>query len=99
LFSVATNNPGTDRKVGDHDEDQGTPRVTVSIPDNHKDQPAIRYELTFWGPDATFAHPQFHNGTVLTARGSVTAKNDRQRLNVPDLTPLHNGSKPKGDQP
>ena len=77
----------------------GAPCVTVSIPDNRKDQPTVWYELTFWGADATFARQHFRNGTVLTASCGVKVKNDRLRLNVRNFTPCTTGANPKTTNP
>jgi len=95
MFSAEAFISGTVRKVGDFGEFDGNAFITISIPDNRKDQPTIWYELTFWGPDAVFVHKNFRNGTVLTARCSIKLKNNHLRLNVLDFTPLHNWGKPK----
>jgi hypothetical protein len=88
MFSAEAHISGTIRKVGELSHYQGSPCITVSIPDNRKDQPTTWYELTFWDAHATIAEANFRNGTILTARCSMKVKNDRLRLNVNHFTVL-----------
>ena len=91
MFYAEANISGTIRKVGELGHYHDTPCLTVSIPDNRKDQPTTWYELTFWGAHASIGATTFRNGTVLTARCTLKAKNDRLRLNVLHFTVLHWG--------